>query len=219
MISFVHKIFQRFLDFMFPLSCSLCGKSGMLLCYTCMEYAVPAQKAPDGIIVFYDYHWHPIRHGIWKLKYRGITAWADIFAELAHEKLLEELADRAIFSNFHNPLFIPVPLAPKRMRERGYNQSSLIIREIVRKSTAAYTVDETALVRVRETKNQMEIKNRAERLANMDGAFSVPDTARIKGRDVIVLDDVSTTGATLRACGAALTAAGARQVVLVSIAH
>ena len=218
--SFVHTIITHFLDFLFPLSCAGWGRAGTLLCGVCMERVSLAQGAPGGVVSFFDYRDPVVRRGIWELKYRGKYGWADIFGALAYEKLLEELSDAALFDDFRNLIIVPVPLAPKRLRERGYNQSALLARAVAEEDAGAntFTIDEKMLVRVRETESQMEIKNRAKRLANMVGAFSA-DPAIVQGKNIIVLDDVSTTGATLYACREALISAGARQVMLISIAH
>jgi len=154
-----------------------------------------------------------VRHGIWELKYRGKHAWADVFARILNDRLAEEVADRALFSGFYNPLIVAVPLAPKRERERGYNQVALIAKQL---SVGTYTPH--ALVRTRETESQMSIKDRTKRLKNVEDAFRASSEV-VRGRNVLVLDDVTTTGATLRACRDALVAAGAHEVLLASIAH
>ena len=144
----------------------------------------------------------------------------DYFSVDGYEKLLEELSDAEILDGFRNPIVVPVPLAYKRLRERGYNQATLVVRALIARDERAqtFTIAEHALTRIRETPKQMEIKNRAKRLTNMLGAFSA-DANIVRGKNIIVLDDVATTGATLRACRDALLAAGARSVMLVSIAH
>lgn len=168
---------------------------------------------PEDVIAFFDYRNPIIRRGIWELKYRGKHAWAEVFGQLVCERLLEELSDRALLEGFHDPIVVPVPLAKKRLSERGYNQSALIAHAL-----SLGAVSETALSRTRETESQMQIKDRTRRLKNVEGAF-LADPRLVRGKNIIVLDDVSTTGATLRACRDALLSAGARQVLLVSIAH
>lgn len=103
---------------------------------------------------------------------------------------------------------IPVPLHASRLQERGFNQSAVIANAMGK------TVDELSLMRIRKTESQTT-KTRAERADNMQGAFSLPDSTRLNGKHVLLLDDVLTTGATIEACANVLLSA---QNVKISIA-
>lgn len=106
-------------------------------------------------------------------------------------------------------MVIPVPLAPARERERGYNQSAAIARPVARHWRVRIRTD--VLARCRATQSQTRLTP-GERLANVSGAFAVTPATRRAVRDahVILVDDVITTGATLHACASALLEAGAR---------
>jgi ComF family protein len=109
---------------------------------------------------------------------------------------------------------VPVPLAPARLRERGYNQSALLARAIA----PAWRVPVVeCLARTRSTPTQTRLTP-AQRVRNVAGAFRVPDHARraLRGAHVVLVDDVVTTAATLVACAAALHAGGARIVSCVT---
>ena len=108
-------------------------------------------------------------------------------------------------------LVVPVPLAPARLRERGYNQSALIARALARSWGVA--MGERVLVRTRATPSQTRLTP-AQRVRNVSGAFRVPGDARadLRGAHVVLVDDVVTTAATLVACAAALHEGGARVV-------
>lgn len=108
---------------------------------------------------------------------------------------------------------IPVPLGPRRLIERGYNQAELIARETALELDVEIV---PALLRVRETRPQVGL-TREERLRNVEGAFQASSEAA--GGCWLLVDDVCTTGATLGACAAALKAAGARQVYAVTLTH
>lgn len=103
---------------------------------------------------------------------------------------------------------VPVPLHPKRERDRGYNQSALLAQAFC--DHTGLTLDPDALRRVRNTKPQSG-KTREARLTGVVGAFEASDVVR--GKRVLLIDDVLTTGATLIACADALIAAGAWDVV------
>jgi ComF family protein len=113
---------------------------------------------------------------------------------------------------------VPVPLAPARARERGFNQAALIARALAARWNVPVWSD--VLARSRSTGTQTRL-TQAQRSANVRGAFGVPAAAsephaRIRGRHMVLVDDVLTTGATLNACAAALFDAGARTVSYVT---
>lgn len=112
-------------------------------------------------------------------------------------------------------LVVPVPLGRQRQRERGFNQSALVARRLAR--TMRWDAPRGALVRSRETASQTGL-NPAERERNVAGAFrAVPRL--VAGRQVLLVDDVLTTGATARAAAAALRQAGAARVDLLTAAR
>lgn len=106
---------------------------------------------------------------------------------------------------------IPVPLHITRLRQRGFNQSLLLSREIGR--AHSIPVDYTSLVRVRHTDAQSGLKA-VDRRLNVKGAFAIAGPDLLKGKDVLLVDDVLTTGSTVAECAAVLKAAGAAVHVL-----
>ena len=109
-------------------------------------------------------------------------------------------------------LVVPVPLHPARLADRGFNQAALLARSVAR-SCGTFS---PALRRIAVRQRQASL-GRAERLENLEGAFVAHP--RVRGRSVIVVDDVWTTGATLGACEAALAAAGAAAVTPIALAR
>ncbi len=103
-------------------------------------------------------------------------------------------------------LLVPVPLHPRRLAERGYNQAALLARELARPSGARF--EPRTLLRQKYTTPQVG-KSGAERSASVAGVFAARNAARLRGARVVLVDDVATTGATLSACIAALEDAGA----------
>ena len=106
-------------------------------------------------------------------------------------------------------LLIPVPLHPTRLIKRRYNQATLLARALAKITPAEFAPD--VLFRIKRTQSQGGFNARA-RIENVRGAFSVKQAARIEGRNVVLIDDVYTTGATLEACARILKQAGAAQV-------
>ena len=111
---------------------------------------------------------------------------------------------------------VPVPLHRARLMRRRYNQSLLLARALGRRTGVA--VDGRALVRTRATPSQGGL-SAVGRMRNVGGAFRVPDTERVRGRRLILIDDVMTTGATLNACARTLKRAGAARVDALCLAR
>jgi ComF family protein len=113
-------------------------------------------------------------------------------------------------------LTIPVPLHPKRLRERGFNHSLLLARHVAAKLTTQ--LDFLALRRVRYTAPQTGLK-RKERQKNVRRAFQVRAPEVVKGREILLVDDVATTGSTLNECARALKMAGSGEIMCVVLAR
>nr|QGT50790.1 hypothetical protein Elusimicrob2101_0530 [uncultured Elusimicrobia bacterium] len=111
---------------------------------------------------------------------------------------------------------MPVPLFPKRLRKRGYNQSELLAVSLACETGLA--CDVCSLVRTRDTVSQTTL-GRKGRLSNMTGAFVCKNPSAVKGKVILLVDDVATTGATLEGCAAALKAAGAKKVFAYTFAR
>lgn len=142
-----------------------------------------------------------VRAAILALKYR------------AHRRLVPFLAstlNQALEARpFSVDFLVPVPLGAARMHERGFNQSGLLAEALAAARGLKFEPD--ILIRHRETRQQARLPAR-DRLRNVAGAFSVPDSERVAGRRILLVDDVCTTGATLEACASILTEAGAEGV-------
>ncbi len=181
-----------------PPLCPRCGKPQLsgILCSGCVSW--PAEI--DGIRSPFRFD-GVIRQAIHQLKYRNLRALAVTLASL--------LQDYLATSPMPGEVLVPVPLHPKRVRERGYNQSRLLAKELG-KLTGLPLVDD-CLVRQRHTPPQAKTPSVDERRGNVANAFTCRDS-RLQGRQVLLIDDVSTSGATLDACAVALKAAGAATV-------
>jgi competence protein ComFC len=142
----------------------------------------------------------PMQGIVHSLKYRNKRSLAKRLGKIMAEAVAMPSLPEAI---------IPVPLHPARKRERGYNQSELLAREVG--SHLGLPVMNRALKRIKNTPSQTGLR-REKRLENVKGAFRVRETDAVKGRTVLLVDDVTTTGATLEACGEALALAGATKI-------
>jgi competence protein ComFC len=193
------------LPLLLPPLCEKCGKpeSTGLLCPTCWGW----QANIDGIRSPYRFD-GVIRDAIYEFKYKNIRSMAGFMADL--------LASYLINCPMPGDVLVSVPLSQQRLRTRGYNQSSILTRELSK--LVRLPVVEDCLVRTRNSPPQARTTNVRERHRNVSGAFACRDD-RLSGKRVILLDDVCTTGATLDACALALKNGNAISVWGITLAR
>ncbi len=213
--------FDTILDFIFPIKCLACGASGSYFCSKCLSDSPSAEReSAEWIFPLFDYRHPPVKKAIWLLKYKGRKKIAGAFADAMYGRIIEELSELKIMENFGSPILVPVPLSKKRLRERGFNQAELLCTEILRLDQNNYlSLKKYVLVKSGDTEHQARIKNRAERLKNLAGTFTVRGIEAVKGRNIILIDDVTTTGATLSEAKKILKLSGARKVIAFTLAH
>jgi ComF family protein len=209
------------LDVVFPTKCVFCGKTGTDLCPSCLSDSPPAEReSARWIFPIYDYRHPVIKKALWLLKYSGKKRLARIFAEVLHGKILEELSDLSVMENFNNAILIPIPLSAQRRRERGYNQAELICQELIKLDKENnFHLENNILIKPKNTEHQARIKDRGLRLKNISGSFAVKNAELVKNRNIILVDDITTTGATLAEAKKILKQAGARKVIAFTVAH
>ena len=222
MKAFLSKLTNQALDLLFPIESAGCGRESKILCDSCIPglaklappycrvCAAPDTSSPcrwctesppsvDGIRAPFLME-GPVRESVYSLKYRGVRAAAPDLARLL-----------AQYMACHEPLgkvIVPVPLHRRRLRDRGYNQSELLARELSK--LAAMPQANKLLARVKDTPPQVEAADRSQRWDNVRESFQAD--AGAAGLKVLLIDDVVTTGATMSSCAAALKAAGAASV-------
>lgn len=215
------KILKTILDIIFPLFCVNCSKKGSSLCESCLYKAHFNEKeVPNFIYPIYDFRDPIIRKAIWALKYKNKKDVASIFAESLYGNIIEELSDLEKLENFTDPILIPVPISKTRLKERGYNQTLILAKALVElDKNQSFKLEENILVKIKETAHQARLKNKKERLENLLGTFEVKNIEKIKNKNIILLDDVVTTGATITEARKILRKAGAKKIIAFSIAH
>jgi ComF family protein len=148
------------------------------------------------------------------LKYERVRPAADLLGRM----LAEVVADLAEAFGPQPPVVIAVPLHTSKMRQRGFNQSELIARAMLKLKPAALDVklNTTVLVRHRATETQTGLTP-PQRQDNVRGAFEVVRGEQIRGRDILLVDDVFTTGSTVSECARVLRRAGAGRVFVATV--
>ncbi len=220
-MSFLNTI----LDLIFPVNCISCGQRGSDLCPNCLAEAPEAlRESEDWIFPFYDYRHPNIKKAVWMLKYNGKKRLAGVFGEVIYNRILEELSDLSQMENFLDPILVPIPLSDKRLRERGFNQAEMICKKLMKLDAGNnFELENKVLIKIKETEHQARIEDRGQRLKNIVGSFAIKgnqkNNERIKGRNIILIDDVTTTGATLNEAKKVLKHAGAKKVIAFTVAH
>jgi ComF family protein len=181
-----------------PPVCDLCGRplAGGAHCAICNDgdAAIVGIRAPflfEGVV----------RRAVHELKYNNLRDLAPALARLLYEYVTANPPPGEVL--------VPVPLHPRRLRERGYNQAALVAGELGR--LTGMPVVEGSLVRSGQAPPQVRSAGAAERRRNVAKAFACRDR-RLAGKKVILVDDVSTSGATLDACARMLKSGGAASV-------
>ena len=137
------------------------------------------------------------------------------YVPLHVESLLAAAAKREPLNS--STRVVPVPLDPKRLRTRGFNQASVVAQSVAK--ALKLPVDEVSLIRVSSTERYRAGLDRKGRRDTVAGAFEVRNPRLVAGENVLLVDDVFTTGATVSACADVLVAAGAMKVFVLTVAR
>lgn len=205
MASIYSKILKSLLDKAFPKQCIFCEVGGHLLCKNCeQQLAINSSPLPSWIQTRYSYRDEKVRKIIFKIKYNHTP---DLGLEIG--------AYCAPHININNNILVPIPISKQRQNKRGYNQALYISRGI--SDTA--TID--ILERVRDTQKLFTTKHRDNRATEIKDSFAIKDEYReyIKNKNIILIDDITTTGATLYEARNTLLKAGAQSVRAFTLAH
>lgn len=184
-----------------------------------LAFRMETKKNSPRSFALFSYKDPLVRALVTHIKYKGNNSLIRIAGSLLFEEMRSIIESLQAFEDFTDPILISVPLFPKRQEERGFNQSEKIAREMKRLDTQnTFTLDSALLIKILHTESQAKL-TRKERLANLKGAFHIADKAKIKGRNIIILDDVITTGATTSEIYRTFKKAGARKIIAVALAH
>jgi competence protein ComFC len=225
------KVTGAALDFLFPPKCLGCGKEGNLICHACQHHLTPivnpvcprcGRPQASFILCPACTLWTPsidcirsplrfeglTRQIVHQFKYKNLRSLAQPLAVILKDYLLREPLPVEVV--------IPVPLHPRRLRERGYNQSALIAQKVSQMMNLPLIDDEVR--RIRYVLPQVRTQSVQERRINVKGAFNCP-VFSIPGKAVLLIDDVATSGATLDACAEALKLAGSGPIYGLALAR
>lgn len=203
-------VFASLTALLFPPRCMFCRRiiDEGCICPACRD-KLPRCGQVRGHGEFFSrcaaalYYVDNVRSALLMFKFRGRQGYAAGLGELMAETVREHLAGEY-------DLITWVPVSAKRLKKRGFDQSELLCRETAKRLGTDYV---RALKKIRSTPANSTIKTPEGRAANVLGAFAVTDAGLVRGRRVLLIDDIYTTGATLSECSRMLLMAGAEDVV------
>ncbi|MEW5908153.1 MAG: ComF family protein [Patescibacteria group bacterium] len=208
----IKKLIHIALDFLFPKRCIRCGRENELICGECMERIECFESSnTKSTRIAADYRDETIKKAIWMLKYKGIRQMSDPLSQLILKCFRDRLKPKS-----GKTIVVPVPLSEKRLKERGFNQSELIAEKISKELNIPIITGE--LLKIKETPSQVDLKNIQDRLKNVRGSMAVKNKETLRDKEVILVDDVITTGATLDEAKRALRGAGVKKIISLVVA-
>ena len=207
---------RRILEWLFPRKCVLCRsilpKEETDLCRNCRldqpEYPYGKKKVTHitDLTAVWMYEGN-VRRSIHRYKFNGARHYADAYGRLLAMRILRDLRPADVITW--------VPISRQRLRKRGYDQVELLAKAV---GGELGIPTEKLLEKFRDNRANSGLKTPAERRANVLGVYKVPEGADIRGKRVLLLDDIVTTGATASECARVLLTAGAEEVIFAAVA-
>ncbi|NMA67733.1 MAG: ComF family protein [Clostridiaceae bacterium] len=214
---------ERLIRLVYPVKCICCDEilkedAVLSLCDNCYKtlpyYGKGIYKAPkipyiEGIFTAFYYE-NGIDRTIQAMKFNNQPSLSETLAYLLIEKYIKEPVLP------HVDLIVPVPMHRKKKRQRGFNQAELLAKKVSK--FLNIPLDTNSLVKIKNTKPQSSL-SRNHRLYNLDNVFEVKNITNIKGKNILLIDDVITTGTTINTCGKILCDSGASKIYALVIAN
>lgn len=199
-------------NWFFPITCLLCGSTGTDICSACStEFTWPKYQKLKWVTSFWNYRDPRAEQVLRHIKTIPNIRIARFCAALFSERILNRP------KHPEDWLIIPIPITRDRLRTRGFNQSIIIGTAMAQAFSLPFFT--SVLVKNKNTRKQGTAKSSQERAQNITGSFSVINSSTIKGKNIILIDDIITTGSTLKEARHVLLTAGARRVIAWTLAN
>lgn len=209
----IKDFFKIILDFLFPSNHSIneifYGSPDNL------KLILPqASKLPENMTALFAYSNEQVKYLIWEIKYYKNKKVAYWIGMLLAEKIKFEL------KHLNQPiLLMPIPMTPKRSRQRGFDHTQFLCHAIKQFLPNNFIMEINVLKKIKNTPNQSSLENRTDRLENLRNCFAVVNQEIIRSQTIILIDDVITTGATMREAKKILLQSGAKEVFCFAVGH
>ncbi len=217
MLSNFLKFKDRFLEFVFPPRCIFCDEvvpAGQCVCKRCKESVslslcerILCDWGGESVVCISIFEYSgSVRDAIRRFKFSGQKHYAKYFADLAAEKLPNICEDIDVIT--------AIPLSVLGLKKRGYNQAECFARSVAQNLSVNY---EELLIKIKENFPQHELAL-SERVSNVKGVYKVSNIKNVKNKNILLCDDILTTGNTLKECAKMLKLFGANSVKCCTIA-
>ncbi len=215
-------MWEDILSLVFPERCIGCDKSGSALCAICERTITTRPRALSGTTAtLFDYKNPLVKKAIWALKYKHRRALGKYFGTALYREFFKQLSYGSKKTG-EEIVLVPVPGSDKAQRMRGYNHAAVIAETIAtlgKKEGLRITMRSDVLYKRKEVGQQAKTKDREERERNVRSAFAVRNGEALYERTVILIDDVITTGSTIKEAKSAIKALKPKRVLAIAVAH
>lgn len=183
--------------------------------------SLPKPEPPSGldwIHPLFSYKDNRVRAIVWELKYKDNTKPLDTIGRVMFDEIIALVSDILVFDSDAKFVLIPIPITNLKRSERGYNQSEYIARNIIQNDLSHILLYAPQwLTKVKETHTQSHSQTKEERATNLSDCFEA--NPQVENKHIILIDDVVTTGSTLKEARKSLLDKGAKRVFAFTIAH
>src|SRR3990167_7452312 len=218
MKNWIALVFKSFRDFLFPPG-KLAKELEEMARAGKLHSLEESPEMKDGwIYPIFNYRNAFARELIWQIKYRKNEELIGAAGSVMLEAIVGILGEFEGMARFDLPILVPIPQSGKRHHERGFNQAQLLAEAILKADgNNNFSIDTKSLVKTKDTPAQTSLR-RSKRLENLKDCFAVKNRQKIAGRNIILIDDVTTTGATLKEARSVLKEAGTKKIIAITLA-
>lgn len=215
-----HTLVAKILSFLFPEKCASCDKTGSSLCRECINRF---SKSKETELVYtkalFSYKDKSVQKVVKNLKNHQKPELAKIMASLMYSNLLPEISDLALFGG-DKIILVPVPASNLHMKKRFRNHSLLLAEKFFENDQNYFEICD-CLIKTRHSSPQSEIKTKEARIKNAENLYKVREKfiSQIRGKTILIIDDITTTGATIENAKGALEKSGASEIKAICFAH
>ncbi len=216
----VKKIMDYILNILFPEFCFGCHAKDTVLCNDCLlKIKINDKTTEENIVAIFDYRDALIKNIIWQLKYHNQKGLGKKMGQILFEYSKDKLSEIVFLSSGKPLIIIPVPSSQERLRNRGYNHAEILARWFCNENPENLELNNNIVFKKSETIHQAKISNKKERLKNIKNSFDIRNNSNVRGRSIVLIDDVTTTGGTFFEIMKILKKAGAKKVFAIALAH